>query len=74
MPHPVLCVIAGTRKMGIGLILGPSCLTEKSDGTVNLEETRVESATENHVIHQSHFSLLWSPTVAGIVIRFLAGD
>lgn len=70
-PHPPLCVIAGTRKLGIGILLGPSVLTSQSDGTVNLEETQVESATQTHVFKQSHFSMLWSKQVASMIVEFL---
>lgn len=59
-----LSVIAGTKRLGVGMLLAKNIMQLQSDGTVNLEETRVDDADEFHVVPYSHFSMLWSHDVA----------
>jgi len=65
------CVIAGIDGFGLGTILTRNALREKNDGTVNLEETRLEHADESHVVSRSHFTLLFSNKVATKMLAFL---
>lgn len=66
-----LCVISGTKNLGVGKILARKEMQEKNDGTVNLEETQVVGANEVHVVPHSHFSMLWSSDVAEKIMSFL---
>jgi len=63
-------VIAGTRPIGIGRLLGP--IASPHDGTVAVEETRLPGATEHRVVHATHTALLFSRPVAELVGAFLA--
>jgi len=65
------CVIAGIKGFGMGSLLARPALTEENDGTVNLNETQIATATESHIVSGSHFSLLFSNKVAKIIISFL---
>lgn len=67
-----LCVIAGTKKLGIGMLLARKEMQQQNDGTVNLDETRVAQADEFHVVPHSHFTMLWSSDVAEKIKTFLA--
>lgn len=67
-----LCVIAGTKKLGIGMLLARKEMQLQNDGTVNLDETRVAQADEFHVVPHSHFSMLLSSDVAEKIKVFLA--
>jgi pimeloyl-ACP methyl ester carboxylesterase len=68
-PTP-LGVIAGDRPVGLGRFIahfeGPN------DGTVAIEETRLEGATEHRVLPVSHMGMLLSEDVARLVANFLA--
>lgn len=66
-----LCVIAGTKKLGIGMLLARKEMQQQNDGTVNLDETQIEEANEFHVVPHSHFSMLWSLDVAEKIKSFL---
>ena len=68
--HP-LSVIAGTKRLGIGMLLAGKVMQGVSDGTVNIEETRIEQSDEFHVVPHSHFSMLWSRDVAEKIKTFL---
>lgn len=64
-----LGVIAGSLRMGLGLLL-PG-IPKPSDGTVAVSETRVDGMTDHIVLPVSHFGLLVSKTVARQTIHFL---
>jgi pimeloyl-ACP methyl ester carboxylesterase len=64
-----LGVIAGTRPVGVGLLLGG--FDGPNDGTVAVSETRLENATTSMSFPSSHFGLLFSQPVAAAVCMFL---
>jgi pimeloyl-ACP methyl ester carboxylesterase len=64
-----LGTIAGTRPVGVGLLLGG--LGEASDGTVALSETELAGRHAATRFHSSHFGLLFSRPVARAVCSFL---
>jgi pimeloyl-ACP methyl ester carboxylesterase len=64
-----LGVIAGTRSLGIGRLLGG--LSGVNDGVVNLEETIIEGVPDSLVVESSHMGLLTSRRVAAQVCAFL---
>ncbi len=61
--------LAGTLSMGVGWIFRG--LARPNDGTVSLEETRLEGASDHYALHLSHFSLLLSSATATQVVYFL---
>jgi pimeloyl-ACP methyl ester carboxylesterase len=65
-----LGVIAGTRALGLGRVLGP--LPGASDGVVRVSETRVEGMRAQALVGLGHSALIFSPRVAALVARFLA--
>lgn len=67
-----ICVIAGIKGIGVGYLLANSVLQEPNDGTVNLHETQLESASESHEVPRSHFLLLASNEVVKIIVKFLS--
>jgi len=67
-----VCVIAGTKGIGLGYLLANSVLQVPNDGTVNLHETRLERANESHEVPRSHFLLLVSNEVVKIIVKFLS--
>ena len=67
-----LSVIAGTKQLGIGMLLARGEMQAQSDGTVNLKETQIEQAEEFHEVPHSHFSMLWSQDVAEKIKAFLS--
>jgi pimeloyl-ACP methyl ester carboxylesterase len=62
-------VIAGELPVGFGVLLGG--LQGRHDGTVGVDETRIEGATDTLVVRASHTSLVLSRQVAGQVCHFL---
>jgi len=64
-----LGMIAGTRPVGIGRLLGG--FDEPSDGTVALSETRLAGAHVATTFPCTHFGLLFSRPVARAVCGFL---
>ncbi len=62
-------MIAGTRGLGIGSLLGG--LPRPNDGTVALDETRAEWLTDHLAVPHSHFGMLLDPGVHRQVARFL---
>jgi len=64
-----LGVIAGTRPVGIGRLLGG--FSEVSDGTVALSETCPDGEHEATTFHSTHFGMLLSRPVALAVCGFL---
>jgi len=67
-----VCVVAGTKGIGIGNLLANSVLQVPNDGTVNLHETQLENANESHEVPRSHFLLLVSNKVVKIIVKFLS--
>jgi len=66
---PELGIIAGDFPMGLGQLLGG--VPVPHDGTVAVQETRLEGATDHLVLPVSHFSMLWSREVVEQVVGFL---
>ena len=64
-----LGVIAGTVSAGMGRVV--AALPEPNDGTVAVEETRLEGVTEHITLPTTHTGMLFSASVAGQVARFL---
>jgi pimeloyl-ACP methyl ester carboxylesterase len=64
-----LGVIAGSRSLGIGRLLGG--LSGVNDGVVNLEETIIVDVQDSIVVHSTHIGLLFSRRVAEQVCAFL---
>jgi pimeloyl-ACP methyl ester carboxylesterase len=65
-----LGVIAGTRPIGLGLLLGR--LAGANDGVVTVEETAVEGMSERVLLPVGHSQMLLSARVAQNVALFLA--
>lgn len=64
-----LGVIAGSGRRGLGRLV--SRLPEPNDGTVAVEETRIEGMTDHVVLPVTHTGMLISADVARHVARFL---
>jgi len=64
-----LGIIAGDLSFGLGRLVGR--FGTPNDGTVAVEETRLQGATEHMVLHASHFGMLFSPVVAQQAAAFL---
>ena len=65
-----LGVIAGDLGVGLGRLVGTGA--EPSDGTVLVEETRLQGATDHVVMRVSHSGMLFSASVAkqaGVFLR-----
>jgi pimeloyl-ACP methyl ester carboxylesterase len=65
-----LGVIAGDLGVGLGRLVGTGA--EPSDGTVLVEETRIDGATDHLVMRVSHSGMLFSGAVAkqaGVFLR-----
>ena len=61
--------IAGDLRLGLGLLV-PG-IPRPNDGTVAVEETRLEGMKDHTVVHASHFGLLFSREAEWAVVRFL---
>jgi len=64
-----LGIIAGDFPLGAGQWLGR--LPSPHDGTVAVEETKLEGATDHLVLPVSHLAMLWSRDVLDQVVSFL---
>ena len=64
-----LGIIAGTRPLGMGRLLGG--LQEHSDGTVAVKETRLDDATDFLTLPVTHTGLVLSASTANQVAHFL---
>lgn len=62
-------VIAGRLPFGLGITLGP--LMAPHDGTVSVEETRLEGISDHRTVAASHTGLLFSSEVADLTLAFL---
>lgn len=68
--HPRdLGIIAGSTSAGLGRVV--SHLPEPNDGTVAVEETRLEGMTDHVVLPVTHTGMLASAGVAEHLVRFL---
>jgi pimeloyl-ACP methyl ester carboxylesterase len=67
--QPPLGLIAGTRPVGIGRLLGG--FDGANDGTVAVAETAIAGATSTMTVDTGHFGLLYSTAVAQAVCAFL---
>ena len=65
-----LAVLAGTRGLGIGQMLGAP-LERPNDGAVAVSETRVKSCTVHKLIPYSHTGMLLAKPVAAMIDEFL---
>jgi pimeloyl-ACP methyl ester carboxylesterase len=61
--------IAGTFRLGLGVVIPD--LPEPNDGTVAVEETRLENMKDHKVFNLSHFGLLFSRRVSDAIVNFL---
>lgn len=64
-----LGVIAGTRVLGLGRLLGS--LPGENDGVVRVEETTIEGMSARVLVSEPHSMLPVSADVAGLVRQFL---
>ena len=64
-----LGVIAGTRQLGVGTVIGG--VKGESDGTVAVAETRLEGAKASCTVRASHMGMLFSRDVARQTCCFL---
>ena len=65
-----LGLIAGSDSLGLGRLIATELATH-SDGTVLIEETRLEGATDHLVLPVSHTSMLFNGEVCRQVVYFL---
>lgn len=63
-------VIAGSVQMGFGRLFSEK-LMDNSDGTVMIEETRLDGAADHIVLPVTHTSMVFSPLVTTQVVNFL---
>ena len=56
-------MIAGNVAVGMGKVLAYRAMQDKSDGTVNLDETQATYIKQHTIMPHSHFSMLWSGKV-----------
>lgn len=68
-PDRAVGVIAGTRSLGLGALLAR--LPRPHDGTVALDETRVDGLADHLALDGSHTGMLLDPAVAEATARFL---
>ncbi len=61
--------IAGSMRFGFGMII--QGLPAPNDGTVSVEETRVDNMKDHAIVHASHTGLLLSAAAAKLSIEFL---
>lgn len=61
--------IAGSLSVGVGWVVRD--LPRPNDGTVAVQETRLEKMSDHIVIHTSHMAMLLSKTVAQQTVHFL---
>lgn len=63
-------ILAGTGRFGLGRLFGP--LPVPNDGTVAVEETKLDGAADTVLVNATHTSMVVSKAVAWQVIHFLA--
>lgn len=64
-----LGIVAGATSVGLGRLF--TALPEPNDGTIAVDETRLEGAADHIVLNVSHTFMLFSPAVAAQVVHFL---
>ena len=67
---PAVGVIAGTRGLGLGALIGAD-LPKPHDGVVAVEETVIPGVTERITVHVGHTEMLFSSEVARQCCAFL---
>ena len=67
---PAVGVIAGTRGLGLGALIGAD-LPKPHDGVVAVEETVIPGVTERITVHVGHTKMLFSSEVARQCCAFL---
>lgn len=63
-------IVAGSANMGLGRFFS-SELATNSDGTVMIEETRLDGAADHIVLPVSHTTMVFSPLVTRQVVKFI---
>ena len=63
-------IVAGSVQMGFGRLFSEQ-LTENSDGTVMIEETKLDGAADHIVLPVTHTSMVFSPLVTQQIVNFL---
>lgn len=63
-------IVAGSVNMGFGRFFSPD-LTTNSDGTVMIEETKLDGAKDQIVLPVTHTSMVFSPSAIAQVAHFL---
>lgn len=63
-------IVAGSTNMGLGRFFS-SELASNSDGTVLIEETKLDGAADHIVLPVSHTTMVFSPLVTRQVVKFL---
>jgi len=63
-------IIAGSVEMGIGRLFSDE-LVSNSDGTVKIEETKLDGAADSIVLPVTHTSMVFSPLVTAQIVNFL---
>lgn len=66
-----LGLIAGTRHVGLGMLLTKGKLEQPNDGTVSLVETDVPQAIDSIEVEDSHLTMLTDKRVAQEVVHFI---
>jgi pimeloyl-ACP methyl ester carboxylesterase len=64
-----LGVIAGTRPLGLGRVLGP--LPGENDGVVCVAETAIDGMSDRALVHEAHSMLAVSGRVSALIEHFL---
>ena len=65
-----LGLIAGSVEMGFGRLFSEKLVSD-SDGTVMIEETRLDGAKDHIVLPVTHTSMVFSPLVTTQIVSFL---
>ncbi len=63
-------IIAGSVEMGFGRLFSEE-LVSNSDGTVLIEETKLDGAADHIVLPVTHTSMVFSPLVTTQIVKFL---
>jgi hypothetical protein len=63
-------IVAGSANMGLGRFFS-SELAHNSDGSVLIEETKLDGAADHIVLPVSHTSMVFSPLVTRQIVCFL---
>lgn len=66
-----LGLVVGVREIGVGMLLAGDELQKPNDGTVALDETKIQGATDVMQVDESHMSMLVDKAVASGICTFL---